>query len=330
MKVFVTGGSGFVGKRLIRRLARERHDVSALARSDSSASMIKQLGARAIRGTLDDIDEWEAQLEGHDVVVHLAAPPEFWGPWELFYDGITRATTNLLAAAARMNVGRFVFVSSEAALQDTEPLLDIDETAQYPWEPNSYRGKAKQLAEREILSFRSDVHCVILRPPYIWGEGNKGIENVIAKIRSGRFRWIDDGRAIIETVHAENVVEAIALACTKGRHNQVYFVTDDDPGTVRDHFERVLEARGIEPPTKSVPNALARPLANTCDFIWKRFELRDPPPLSKYDWYFVAVPRRYRLAKIKRDLGYRPIFTREMGLREIQASTRANERKEPA
>ena len=199
-----------------------------------------------------------------------------------------RATRNLLAAVARMNVKRFIFVSSEAALQDTQPLMDIDETAPYPREPNSYRGKAKQLAEREILGFRSDVHCVILRPPYIWGEGNKGIENVIAKIRSGHFRWINDGQATIETVHAENVVEAIALACTKGTHKQVYFVTDDDPGTVRDHFVPVLKARGVEPPTKSVPNALARPLATICDFIWKRFELRDPPPLSKYDWYFVA------------------------------------------
>jgi nucleoside-diphosphate-sugar epimerase len=330
MKIFVTGGSGFVGKRLIRRLAREQHEVSALARSDSSTSLLEQLGARVIRGTLDDIDEWEAQLEGHDVVIHLAAPPEFWGPWELFYDTITRATINLLAAAARMKVKRCVFVSSEAALLDTQPLLDIDETAPYPWEPNSYRGKAKQLAEREILGFRSDVYCVILRPPYIWGEGNKGIENVIAKIRSGRFRWIDNGQATIETVHAENVVEAIALACTKGTHKQVYFVTDDDPGTVRDHFVPVLKARGIESPTKSVPNMLAQPLATICDFIWKRFELRNPPPLSKYDWYFVAVPRRYRLAKIKRDLGYEPIFTREMGLREIRESTRTNERKEPA
>ncbi len=164
----------------------------------------------------------------------------------------------------------------------------------------------------------------------IWGEGNKGIENVIAKIRSGRFRWINNGQATIEMVHAENVVEAIALACTKGDHKRVYFVTDDDPGTVRDHFELVFGARGIEPPAKSVPNALARPLATICDFIWKRFKLQDSPPLSQYDWYFVAVSRRYRLAKIKRDLGYEPIFTCEMGLREIRVSTRTNERKEPA
>lgn len=318
MKIFVTGGSGFVGRRLIRRLLREQHEVSALARSDSSTALLEELGARVIRGSLDDIGEWEARLEGHDGVIHLAAPPQFWGPWELFYEGITLATKNLLAACARMNVKQFVFISSEAALQDTQPLVDIDETAPYPQEPNSYRGKAKQLAEREILSFQSGVQCIILRPSYIWGEGNKGIESVIAKIKSGRFRWIDDGQAMIETVHAENVVEAIVLACSKGGHKQVYFVTDDDPGTVRDHFVPVLEARGIEPPTRSVPGAVAKPLATVCDFIWKRFELKNPPPLSKYDWYFVAVPRRYRLAKIKGDLGYEPVFTREMGLREMQ------------
>ncbi len=277
MKIFVTGGSGFVGKRLIRRLLREQHEVSALARSGSSTSLLEQSGARVVRGSLDNIGEWEAQLEGHDIVIHLAAPPQFWGPWELFYEGITLATKNLLMSSARMNLKRFIFISSEAALQDTQPLIDIDETAPYPREPNSYRGKAKQLAEREILDFQSDMHCIILRPSYIWGKGNKGIENVIAKIKSGRFRWINNGRAMIETAHAENVVEAIVLACTKGGNKQIYFVTDDAPGTVRDHFVPVLKARGIEPPNKSIPGALAKPLATVLDFIWKRLKLELAP-----------------------------------------------------
>ena len=69
-----------MGKRLIRRLVAERHEVSALTRSGSStSSLLEQMGARVIRGTLENIDEWETRLEGHDVVIHLAAPPEFWG-----------------------------------------------------------------------------------------------------------------------------------------------------------------------------------------------------------------------------------------------------------
>jgi nucleoside-diphosphate-sugar epimerase len=86
-----------------------------------------------------------------------------------------------------MNVKRFILVGSEAALQDTQPLW-TSMRLPHIQEPNSYRGKAKRPTEPEILDFRSAVRRIILRPPYVWGKGNKSIEKVIAKVKSGRFR----------------------------------------------------------------------------------------------------------------------------------------------
>ncbi|HEX6289390.1 MAG TPA: NAD-dependent epimerase/dehydratase family protein [Herpetosiphonaceae bacterium] len=317
--MFVTGGTGFLGARLIQRLVREGHQVRALARSASSAEMLRHLGAQPVHGSLDNVAEWADSLRGQDVVIHCAAPVEFWGPWEKFHREITLATRQLLDHAARMQVGRFIYISSESVLQDTTPLVGIDETFPYPAEPNSYYGKAKKLAEIEVVNHRSEMTCIILRPTYIWGKGEKTSKNIEDKIKAGQFAWIDQGRCIIEMVHVDNVVEAIMLACAVGRDKQIYFVTDDAPVSFREFFTALLATRGIVPPSRSLPQLIARPAATLAEGIWRGLRLKSPPPLSRFEWSFVALPRAYKLNKIKQELGYRPIVSREMGLQEMQA-----------
>ncbi|MGJ5672345.1 MAG: NAD-dependent epimerase/dehydratase family protein [Nostochopsis sp.] len=350
MNIFVTGGSGFLGKRLIKRLTNDNNNVTALARSDSAQKTIEQLGAKAIKGNLDNISKWEAQLLGQDIVIHCAAPVEFWGSWDKFYSEITLATKNLLTSASQMNVKKFIYISSESVLQDVSPLIDIDETYPYPAEPNSYYGKAKKLAEEEILSFSTDMKCIILRPTYIWGKGDKTPQTLAEKVKSGQFLWIDNGECVIETVHVDNLVEAISLACVKGENKEVllnhgmiqpnlerifngfnrqfiphlcnankeiYIVTDDDPITVRDYFTQIFKISGINPPNNNLPSFVVNPLANIVEATWKLFNIKTVPPLSPFEISFVAMPRKYNISKIKRELGYKPIVTREMGLQEM-------------
>ncbi|MFB2772044.1 NAD-dependent epimerase/dehydratase family protein [Pelatocladus sp. BLCC-F211] len=317
MNIFVTGGSGFLGKRLIKRLIRDNNNVTALARSDSAQKTIEQLGAKVIKGNLDKINEWEAQLLGQDIVIHCAAPVEFWGPWDKFYQEITLATKNLLISASQMNVKKFIYISSESVLQDVSPLIDIDETYPYPAEPNSYYGKAKKLAEAEILKFSTDMECIILRPTYIWGKGDKTPQTLAEKVKSGQFLWIDNGECVIETVHVDNLVEAISLACVKGENKEIYIVTDDDPITVRDYFTKLFNINGINPPNTNLPSFVVNYLANILEAIWKLFKIKTVPPLSRFEISFVAMPRKYNISKVKRELGYKPIVTREMGLQEM-------------
>ncbi|TBR59849.1 hypothetical protein B4U84_02735 [Westiellopsis prolifica IICB1] len=317
MNIFVTGGSGFLGKRLIKRLINDNHNVIALARSDSAQKTIEQLGAKVIKGNLDNINEWEAQLLGQDIVIHCAAPVEFWGSWDKFYQEITLATKNLLISASRMNVKRFIYISSESVLQDVSPLIDIDETYPYPAEPNSYYGKAKKLAEEEVLHFSTSMTCMILRPTYIWGKGDKTPQTLAQKVKSGQFLWIDNGKCVIETVHVDNLVEAISLACVKGENKEIYIVTDDEPITVRDYFTKLFKISGINPPNTNLPSFIVNPLASVIEAIWKLFNIKTVPPLSRFEISFVAMPRKYNISKVKRELDYKPIVTRERGLQEM-------------
>lgn len=318
MKVFLTGGSGFLGRHVIQRLSREGHEICGIARSEKSAKIQKQLGARVVSGSLNDISTWQDELLGQDVLIHCAAPVEFWGPWEKFYREITLATRELLEAADRAGVRKFIYISSESVLQDVVPLVGINESFAYPENPNSSYGKAKKLAEEEILKFETQTEAVILRPTFIWGPGSENVENILDKARSGGFVWVDQGRTPIETVHVENIAEAIALACTKGRNREIYFVTDDQPVTVRQFFEKLFEVEEVPAPRVSLPNWIVQFVATLVEKLWSSLGLKTAPPISRFEWSFVGMPRRYDITRIKQVLGYQPVLSIEEGMSQMK------------
>jgi 2-alkyl-3-oxoalkanoate reductase len=323
MKIFITGGSGFLGQRLITRLRQEGHEVTALSRSPKSDAILKALGATSVRGALTDIDAWQEALAGQQVLVHAASPIEVWGDWADFERDIVRASLDLYRAAARHRVRRFIQISSESVLQGNGPLLDVSEAHPYPAEPNSFYGKAKMQVEQGLLSHIAGTECIILRPTFIWGQGGEQLDKLVDKVKSGQFMWIDHGDVAMEMVHVDNVVECVRQALTQGGSGQVYWVTDGRPMPARAFLGALLRARGVEVPDKSMPASLARPVAAGVEALWRLLGLKSVPPLSRFQLDFIALPRRYDLGKSQRELGYRPVRTFEQGLAEMQMAGRA-------
>ncbi|HEX6229599.1 MAG TPA: NAD-dependent epimerase/dehydratase family protein, partial [Solirubrobacterales bacterium] len=132
---FVTGGSGFIGGRLVERLVREGTTVRALARSEGSARRVAGLGAKPVRGDLADRAGLAKAAEGAEVAFHLAAHLGDWGDWEDFERDNVAGTRNVLDACAESGVRRFVHCGTEAALMAGEPLVRVDESA--PLRPDS-------------------------------------------------------------------------------------------------------------------------------------------------------------------------------------------------
>jgi len=328
MKLFVTGGSGFLGKHLIKRLLKEGHEVTAFARSESSAEKLAHMGCETVIGDLCRLSSYEEQLAGHDVVIHAASPVKFWGDWSFFQRDIIDVTRELFDAASRQHIKRFIYISSESVLQNDKPLENIDESFPY-LEPNSYYGKAKQLAERWLIERKSDMECIVLRPTFIWGPGVSALTTMIEKINNGQFSWLDHGDVVIETVHVNNVVHAIVLALDHGEDKQIYNVTDDQPRSVKEVIGGLLDTQNITIPTKNMSSRLVRYLAGVVEAIWKILRIKSDPPISRFEWSFVGLPRKYNIQKIKQSLGYQPVISVTDGLREMkQGSYLAEEVKE--
>jgi nucleoside-diphosphate-sugar epimerase len=321
MKVFLTGGTGFLGRRIIARLQRQGVHIKGLARSREAAAALEALGVEPVGGSVGDLNALGREMVGYDVAIHAAAPVEFWGQWRYFYFAITRSTEDFLHRAAEKGISRFIYISSESVLQDKKPLVGINETHPYPAEPNSLYGKSKMLAEQAITRFEGSIHRIVLRPTFIWGEGVAALQTMKEKVERGQFMWIDKGELPMETVHVENVAEAVWLACTRGENNGIYNITDDTPVTVREFLTKLLRTQGITPPDKSMPSMLAKPAAALVERAWELFKIETLPPLSRFELSFVAMPRRYDISKAKQELGYKPVVSMEEGLARMSATS---------
>ena len=319
---FVTGGSGFIGGRLITRLVADGWTVRALARSDASAAAVEALGAEAVRGDLDDRDSMAAGAEGCEFTFHLAAHLGEWGPWEEFERGNVTGTRNALAASEAARVRRFVHCGTEAALMAGEPLVNVDETA--PLRPDSKAPypATKARAEQAVRNAnREGFETVVIRPRFVWGEGDTTLVPVMREmIEKGRFAWIGGGRNLTAITHVDNVVEGLVLGAERGAPGEVYFVTDGDPVVLRDFITEMLATKGVVPPDRSLPGALAGPMAAVSEAAWKALPLPGAPPLSRFTAWVMTQECTIDISKARAELGYEPVVSREQGLAEMRAA----------
>jgi nucleoside-diphosphate-sugar epimerase len=313
---FVTGGSGFIGGRLVERLVGEGRQVRALARSDAAAARVKSLGAEPVRGDLGDRASLATGAAGATVAFHLAAYLGEWGPWEDFERGNVEGTANALAACAEAGVRRFVHCGTEAALMAGEPLVHVDETA--PLRPDSPAPYSASKAQAELAvraANRDGFETVALRPRFVWGKGDTTLlPGMVELVEKGKFAWVGGGRNVTDTAHVDNVVEGLILAAEKGRPGEAYFITDDEPIVFREFVSAMLRTQGAEPPDRSLPAWAAKPMARICETAWKLLPLKGEPPMTSFRAWILTQECTIDIAKAKRELGYAPIVSHEQGL----------------
>lgn len=318
---FVTGGSGFIGRRLVQRLVGEGHTVRALARSDASASKVAALGAEPVRGDLADPAALTAAADGATVAFHLAAHLGEWGPWEDFERGNVVGTRNVLAACEEAGVKRFVHCGTEAALMAGAPLVQVDESA--PLRPDSRAPypATKAKAEQAVrAAAREGFETVALRPRFVWGKGDTTLlPEMVATVEAGRFAWVGGGRNVTETTHVDNVVEGLILAAEKGRSGEAYFVTDGKSVVFREFVSELLRTQGVEPPDRSLPAWSAAPMARVCEAAWKLLPLPGEPPMTTFRSWLLTQECTIDISKARSDLGYSPIIDRGRGLVEMRS-----------
>jgi nucleoside-diphosphate-sugar epimerase len=319
---FVTGGSGFVGGALIRRLARDGLRVRALARSERSASQVAEAGAEAIRGDLTEPEALRNGATGCDVAFHAAARLGEWGPWEEFERINVQGTRNVIEACRAAGVRRLVHVGTEAALVTGQPLVMVDESA--PLRPDSKAPycASKALAEQAVRDASGDgLETVVVRPRLIWGPGDTTVlPAIFAAVKKGQFAWIGGGRHKTSTAYIDNTVEGLVLAAERGRPGEAYFVTDGEPVEFRDFVTRQLDALGVQAPDRTLPLPLARAVAVGLEGAWRGLHRKGSPPLTRTAVWLSAVEVTIKIDKARRELGYDPPVSIDEGLERLRTA----------
>jgi nucleoside-diphosphate-sugar epimerase len=319
---FVTGGSGFIGGALIRRLVAEGIDVHALVRSEKAAQKVRARGGTPIAGDLADVPSMAVGAQYCELAFHCAAHLGDWGSREEFERDNVEGTRNVLAAARQAGLRRFVHVGTEAALLAGRPLIEVDERAPLRFDSPALYSSTKARAEEAVIEANGEgLQTVVVRPRFVWGRGDNTLLPAIAEaVEAGRFAWIGGGRHRTSTTHIDNAVHGLMLAAERGAPGGVYFVTDGEPVVFREFVTRLLATQGIEAPGRSVPMPVARALAATGETAWHALPLPGRPPLTRLAVWVSGLETTLDITRAREELGYAPVTTLDQGLAELGRS----------
>jgi nucleoside-diphosphate-sugar epimerase len=295
--------------------------VRALARSERAAERVREFGAEPVSGDLDNRDALRAGAEGCEFAFHAAAKVEDWGDPADFERLNVRGTQNVIDACRNAGVRRFVHVGTEAALMVGQPLINVDESA--PLRPDSAAlySSSKAKAEQLVRAANGDgLETVVVRPRFVWGRGDTTLlPQIIEMVRSGRFRWVGGGGQLTATTHIDNTVEGLWLGATKAPAGSVYFVTDGEPVVFREFLTKMLATQGVTIPDKSVPPGVAKAAAASAERIWRLLKRPGSPPLTRFAVWVSSQECTIDISRAERELGYRPVISREAGLAELRS-----------
>ena len=285
-----------------------------MSRSPASDASVQSLNATPVRCALGAVSS--EILAGCSAVIHCAAFVKQWGTRRQFWTTNVEGTSQLLDAARRAGVRRFIHIGTEAALFRGQHLWNVDEEYPYPKRTPFLYSETKAAAERAVLAANAPgFETISVRPRFVWGPGDVTILPVLeAMVRSGRFVWIEHGRARTSTTHIANLVHGVTLAMNHGRGGNVYFIADEGVTTMREFLTALLATRGVTPPARSIPGWLARGAGAAAELFWRMTRAASEPPLTRFAASIMSRDCTIRIDKARRELGYVPQISRAEGL----------------
>lgn len=337
--VLVTGGTGFLGRRLVERLLDAGRTVTVLARTPAPDLVAR--GARFIRSALEDPPTVVAACAGVDTVFHIAAKVGVWGRYDDFFRTNVLGTRAILAGCRAHGVKHLIYTSTPSVVYNGRDLAGADESLPLTTSCPSFYPLTKAMAEREVLeSNTSTLRTIALRPHLIWGVGDPHlVPRVLARARSGRLRIVGSGRNRVDLVHVANAVDAHLLAedalaqghaigdpPPTGRRRadgRAFFITNGEPVLLWEWINDLLRALGHRPVQRRIPLFAATAAGAMCEAAWHALALKGEPPMTRFIAAELAKDHWFDLSAARRDLGYIPRVSMTQGTAELVAHLRA-------
>lgn len=317
MRVFVTGGTGFIGGEVVRQLRERGDDVVCLARNPEKATKLSALGCQIVSGNLGDAEAIRNGMEGCDAVVHAAAMYEVGIPAKqrpAMWEANVAGTETVLKAARDATVAKVVYVSTVGAFGNTHRKV-VDETYEHPGkEFTSYYEETKLEGHRVAKRMIEDgLPGVIVQPGGVYGPGDTSqVADLLQEFFAGKLVLMPFPEFGICLSHVEDITAGILLAIDKGKVGETY-VLSGPVTTMREAIETVAAATGRKSPKRAMPVGLMKAMTPIGPLVGKL--LGQPPNLRELISSADGVTFWASHEKASRELGYAPRGMEE-GLRQ--------------
>ena len=326
MRVLVTGGGGFLGSALCRRLRQRGYEVLSLARHEHDR--LKPIKVRQLRGDISNFETVTAALHDVDAVFHVAAKAGAWGGFQEYFDANVRGTWNVIAACRMNRVRTLVYTSTPSvAHRGTRPVAGLNEQdAILADRYKSWYPASKRVAEEHVLAANGNaLATVALRPRLIWGPGdNHLLPRLVERAREGKLKFVGDGMNLIDTTYIDNAVQA-HLDAFDALHEKpgaacagkAYFISNGEPKPIADIINSLLRATGAPTVTQLVPYRVAYTAAIAMELVYGVLPLKGEPLLTRFLVEQLSTTHYYDISAAKRDFGYQPKISLLEGLRQL-------------
>ena len=310
MKLFVTGGGGFLGLALVRQLRARGHDVVSFSRG--RYPVLEALGARHCQGDLSDYDVLKQAMKGCEAVFHTAAKTGIWGKYNDFYSANVIATENVLKACHELDIRYLVFTSSPSVVYHGKDCDGGNETLPYPARYDAHYPQTKAMAEKLVMKANDDsLKTVSLRPHLIWGPGDPHfIPRLFRKARAGKLRIVGHAPNLVDCIYIDNAVNAHVQAFNqllqdpRPVEGKTYFISQGQPLPIAELTNLLISTGDIAPIERHISPWTALSAGWFLESVYRVFGITEEPPLTVFLAKQLSTSHWYDISAAKRDFGY--------------------------
>ena len=317
----VTGGGGFLGKAVVKKLLEEDVNVTSLSRN--RYPQLEALQVRQIRGDICDRQTVDRAVEGMDTVFHVAARAGVWGSREEFYRPNVRGTENLIRACVEHKVDRFIYTSSPSVVFDGTDMEGVDETVPYPERYCGHYPETKAIAEKIVVkAAENGLSTITLRPHLIWGpEDTHLVPGIVS--RAGKLKKVGRTDDLVDTVYVDNAADAHVLAAKRlaedpSLSGNIYFISQDEPVSKWKMANAFLKAAGLDPIQGRISAKTAWLAGWILEMVYGLFRIQNEPPMTRFVAKELATSHWFDISRAKSDLGYTPRVSTQEGLIHLE------------
>lgn len=315
----VTGGSGFLGRAIVKQLLAKGVKVHILSRGNYPD--LEKAGCKVFRGEISDEKSITEAAEGCDLIFHTAAKAGVEEPYSEYERINYRGTLAVIEACKKLGIKKLIYTSTPSVVVGMAGIKNGNESLAYP-EHTAYYPKTKTMAEQAVLVANgSDLLTVALRPHLMWGPGDTNlVPRLVKRARAGKMKFVGDGKNIVDTTFIDNAAEAHILAAEHLEEGaacagKAYFITNGEPTPISEITNKLIGAAGCGPVTATIPFQLAYYVGAAIEWAYKTFQIKGEQPITPWMACELAHDHWFNIEAAKRDFGYTPKVSIEEGLK---------------